>query len=114
MRLKLLETKSSTTLHGVQTDFDYTWSILIDSLYSLVEWLKNLESKGLLDEEDSYMDVRLRYFENQYDILWGDSQYDTDHRGLWGYGSVSPEYCMEDLESLLKAMYLEIEEQVYD
>jgi len=89
------------------TDYQY------NSLFSTLKVLKETCFDFDYIEED-YFDVRLRYFEGEYTLLWGDSQYDTDHRGLWGYGSVSNDYSLEDLENLLKAMYLEIEDQMYD
>ena len=43
------------------------------------------------DDEDGepFLDVRLRIFGGSWEILHGDSQYDTDHRGKWGYGAIS-------------------------
>ncbi len=39
--------------------------------------------------EEPFIDVRLRVFDGGWEVLHGDSQYDTDHRGLWGYSSIS-------------------------
>lgn len=34
-------------------------------------------------------DVRLQiYLDGQWRVRWGDVQYDQDHRGFWGFGSV--------------------------
>jgi hypothetical protein len=34
------------------------------------------------------VDLRLQLVDGYYRIWSGDSQYDTDHRGMWGYGTV--------------------------
>jgi hypothetical protein len=35
------------------------------------------------------VDVRLQIDpDGDWNVLWGDSQYDTDHRGYWGFGSI--------------------------
>ncbi len=39
-------------------------------------------------DDDGYLDVRLRVFEGDWEVKFGDSQYDTDHRGSWGYASI--------------------------
>jgi len=39
--------------------------------------------------EEPFVDVRLRVFDGGWEVLHGDSQYDTDHRGKWGYGAIS-------------------------
>lgn len=55
-------------------------------------------------------DVRLRYFEGDWEIKTGDSQYDTDHRGFWGASSVC-----EDAENLeLQDIAVDLVEQVMD
>lgn len=43
------------------------------------------------DDEDGEpgLDVRLRVFEGGWEVLHGDSQYDTDHRGRWGLSFLS-------------------------
>ncbi len=46
--------------------------------------------------EEPCLDVRLRVFNGEWQILHSDSSYDTDHRGLWGYASISES--SEDME----------------
>jgi len=41
------------------------------------------------DGEDPSMDFRIHFLEGDWIVLTGDPQFDTDHRGCWGYGSIS-------------------------
>lgn len=59
-----------------------------------------------LGQDDGYLDVRLRVFEGDWEIKFGDSQYDTDHRGLWGYASISEE---SDLEEIAQELIDEVQ-----
>jgi len=43
--------------------------------------------------EDCYCDIRLQYFEGGVALHTGDPSYDLDHRGHWGYSSITPEFC---------------------
>ena len=44
------------------------------------------------DEGNPSIDVRLQVYDDAgYAFHSGDSCYDTDHHGYWGYGSVSPD-----------------------
>ena len=55
------------------------------------------ELLAIADEASDYgpddigdgIDVRLRYHDGAYDVLVGDAQYDTDHRGHFGSATVS-------------------------
>lgn len=38
--------------------------------------------------DDEYLDVRLRYFQGEFYVYCGSSDYDCDHRGFWGAGMV--------------------------
>jgi hypothetical protein len=40
------------------------------------------------DNEITEVDIRLQLVDGDYHIHIGDSQYDTDHRGGWGYGTI--------------------------
>ncbi|GAA6622826.1 hypothetical protein [Scytonema sp. NUACC26] len=42
-----------------------------------------------IEDEFEYVDIRLQLLNGSYEIHTGDSQYDTDRRGAWGYGSVN-------------------------
>jgi len=41
------------------------------------------------DSEDPSMDFRIQFLEGDWIVLTGDPQFDPDHRGCWGYGSLS-------------------------
>lgn len=38
--------------------------------------------------------------EGEWSVLTGDSQYDQDHRGLWGASGVGPDMTMRDLQGV--------------
>lgn len=42
----------------------------------------------MLAEQEECLDCRLRVFEGDWELLTGDPQYDTDHRGYWSYASI--------------------------
>jgi hypothetical protein len=47
------------------------------------------ELRAINANVEGYCDVRLQvYDDGQWAVRYGDSQYDTDHRGWWGYSSV--------------------------
>lgn len=48
-------------------------------------------------DDDGYIDVRLRVFEGDWEVKFGDSQYDTDHRGDWGYSSICKDSDLEEI-----------------
>jgi hypothetical protein len=57
------------------------------------------------DDDSDYIDVRLQVMDNgSWDVLWGDSGYDTDHRGYWGASSI-------DLDSDCGSIAMELIDQ---
>ena len=48
-------------------------------------------------DDDGYIDVRLRVFEGNWEVKHGDSQYDTDHRGDWSYSSICEDSDLEEI-----------------
>lgn len=49
------------------------------------------ELRGINANVEGECDVRLNVREGEplaWNVLWGDSSYDTDHRGFWGAASV--------------------------
>ena len=97
-------------MNKIEQDYDRNYYFLLLYLQDLVEWLNSLSSEDVVDIY--FLPVRLRYFEDNFELLWGDSSFDTDHRGIWASGSVNPESTFEDLKDLLKDMYYEIEDCV--
>lgn len=63
----------------------------VEEIVSFLERLKHSLSK----DGEEWLDVRLQVREGDYGISWkiweGDAQYDWDHRGYWGVGSVGLE-----------------------
>lgn len=50
------------------------------------------------DNEVTYVDIRLQLVDGTYHIHTGDNQFDSDHRGEWGDGTVviKPHFVDED------------------
>lgn len=71
---------------------------LISELSRVKTLLGNLETK--------WVDVRLRIHPDiSWDLLWGDPQFDNDHRGFWSYNSVSGSSCVTSVaEEMLEAV----------
>ena len=82
----------------------YNKQELVNEVYAALENLHQFHSN---DEELDYIEVRLQLVDGSYNILTGDSQYDTDHRGAWGYGGVDctrmliEDELLEDAESIV-------------
>jgi hypothetical protein len=71
------------------------------------EELKQIQL-GLEDVKD--VDVRLRVHNGSWQVLWGDSSYDTDHRGYWGASSISDSDADRDLYSTAKDLISQVED----
>ena len=59
-----------------------------------------------LCQEDGYLDVCLQVFDSKWEVKFGDFQYDTGHRGNWGYSSICED---SDLEEIAQELIDEIE-----
>ena len=68
----------------------------LDAIASQLEVIQAMDFEPEEEGEEPFLDVRLRVFDGGWEVLHGDSQYDTDHRGLWGYSSISES--SEDME----------------
>jgi hypothetical protein len=68
-----------------EDDLEYVLDIyeVAKEIISVVDFLKTVE-KG-----EDYIDLRLRCFEGQVNLSFGDIQYEVDHRGEWSYGGAS-------------------------
>jgi len=70
--------------------------------WSLVNLYDGLDFSDCEDDE-LIIDVRLRVYACEstndygYELKWGNSQFDTDHRGFWGFSSVNDEESQESL-----------------
>lgn len=53
--------------------------------------------------EGGYLDVRLQLHDSgSWEIHEGDSQYDTDHRGSWGYSSITEDMDLSECEDVAR------------
>ena len=64
------------------------------------------------DDDEAFLDLRLRYFEGNWELKIGDPQYDTDHRGLWAYDSVDADSAQSAVETT-KNLLWELENAHY-
>jgi len=81
------------------------WPTQTEVADSLKAEIGELISLGSVDPEG--IDVRLSVSEDGWSLHFGDSGYDTDHRGFWGSGSA-------DTESDLDALAFDLLEQALD
>lgn len=59
------------------------------------------------DDEDPCLDVRLQLFDGTFLVWSGDNQYDTDHRGAWGFEVIRPGMTEAGYRMTAKAMVME-------
>jgi hypothetical protein len=66
-------------------------------------------------QDDEPLDVRLQVYEDgEWAVHFGDPQYDTDHRGYWGAGSIAPySATAADLREVARELIDEVSESVY-
>lgn len=61
------------------------------------------------------VDVRLQVHENgAWYIRFGDPQYDTDHRGFWGVGTIGPRTMEQELKHVAHQMLDEAKDHAGD
>ena len=83
---------------------------IVEELRQLRDWLDAEELWIGEDDEtapEGYCDVRIQLFvdddlEVTWSMKWGDCQYDPDHRGFWGSGTLSSEDNDGDIEELVE------------
>ena len=51
------------------------------------------------DEGMEFIEVRLNVQPGGWEVLWGAPDYDLDHKGAWGGGTVSPDDTDDELHS---------------
>lgn len=66
------------------------------------------------DGDIAGMEVRLNYVDGAWQLLEGDSSYDTSHRGFWGYGILSYDIEDEDLDTTIAGLAEDLISQVLD
>lgn len=62
-------------------------------------------------DPDTELDVRLQVTEDDWQVHSGDPQYDTDHRGFWGYGTMNAAHTKADCMEMARFMIEEAQEQ---
>jgi 3',5'-cyclic AMP phosphodiesterase CpdA len=92
---------------SIATDLENVWT-----------QMQNICSReDLIDPESedwAGVDARLRVHDGNWEVLWGDSSMDTDHRGYWGYGSLCYDIEPEDLTQEMLNLAKELIEGVLD
>lgn len=86
---------------------------------SIVKYAHVLAQDPLLFTEDSYLDIRLNIQlsddeQTTIKLLYGDPQYDTDHRGEWGYGHLTYGQSKKDVKEMILQMYDEILDNLFE
>jgi len=73
-----------------------------DSLASqLLKIAQTLDIKQIDDFGDyEFIDVRLRFFDDNIYLYCGSSDYDQDHRGYWGASSLSADCDLDTAKSI--------------
>lgn len=81
-----------------------------ETIQSIAAGLRELH-RDFLDEENNEMDVRLQvYPDGSWALRYGSSDYDQDHRGYWGAGSIA----LDDSDETLDSVARELVEQALD
>jgi hypothetical protein len=73
------------------------------AIHANVEW-------GDYDGEDFSVDVRLQCVDGAWYVHTGDPQYDMDHRGCWGVGTIGEDDGPAELAELAESMIDELED----
>lgn len=72
-----------------------------------------IESTAIFHEvfsEEKELEIRLQLVDDTYHFHSGDSQYDTDHRGCWGYESLifdDSGECDSDIDDIAESIVTE-------
>jgi hypothetical protein len=82
----------------------------VETTNNIANGLRELR-RDLLDDENNEMDVRLQvYPDGSWSLRYGPSDYDQDHRGYWGAGSIA----LDDGDETLDSVARELVEQALD
>jgi len=85
----MITNKDIQSLGTFQTEVDPFLDAIASQLEVIQASIPCMDLEPEEEGEEPFIDVRLRVFNGGWEVLHGDSQYDTDHRGLWGYSSIS-------------------------
>lgn len=79
-------TKNVMRKHGI------TVSAIAAEVMAYAAELASMDPRDIAgDDGEAYGDIRLQLVDGSWAVHTGDAQYDTDHRGAWGYASVTPD-----------------------
>lgn len=82
----------------------------VETTNNIANGLRELR-RDLLDAENPEMDVRLQVSEDgSWALRYGSSDFDQDHRGYWGAGSLS----LDDSDELIDSVARELIDQALD
>ena len=85
----MITNKDIQSLGTFQTEVDPFLDAIASQLEVIQASIPYMDLESEEEGEEPFIDVRLRVFDGGWEVLHGDSQYDTDHRGKWGYGAIS-------------------------
>lgn len=83
---------------------------LIDSVKSEIESAIKFRFLFSEESEEKELEIRLQLIDESYYFHSGDSQYDNDHRGQWGYECLTFDDsgdCVSDINELAESMVTE-------
>lgn len=82
-----------------------------DVAFQLLALSEQPMDETIEDEEgERSMDVRLQVVDGSWTLNTGDASYDTDHRGYWGSGSITPDMSPEAARELADSLICEAAE----
>lgn len=94
---------------------------LSEEIFQLSAWMRNTfteeELSGWTDsgyESEPGIDVRIQWFDEtgSYKLHTGDSQYDTDHSGNWGYGFIPYDCSINDADYIANELVENLEDNI--
>lgn len=89
----------------------------VDDIYHSLLHIHDAVDWGLIEsewaEEDHSVEVRLQVHEDSdWDVHWGDPQYDQDLRGYWGGASVARDDHEAELRATAQALLDEVKQEL--
>ena len=84
---------------------------LAEEIYLLSHEPNLWEDSEENEEENQWLDLRLRLYEGSIELLFGDSQYETDHRGLWAYSDLCRNVSLSEARKIVERMISDLRDQ---